>query len=384
MNASELNRKLLYCGYDDISAYLRNSTMNRFVYNLIIDYAPEKLETPMLTIFNEIYYQCVRVNYDDNPGVDLKARYLDEETKWLGSLDSALLVFSVVWALLRRKHDTTFHEQCFVEQFYPLLEGGKYEFLALVLIKKAAGERLLPPKKVHTMPCAVNDINADKEAWREVTNNYSWKCIEKYIMLYPAIEEQRCLFDMIIKAAEGVVDTSGRFFTHLHDSIEDGDYLPDNSMSNDADYDEVKELSYKEEYEKIKEKYDEQEERHKREVEFLNYLHQSEIDEFRKKLEFKLLKRKRSEDPNVLLFSFSEMVEVVKARFSKTAADEFSNMLYTLATKHGYLDEEISETIDGIVLAVLSRDTQHQSFNFNNTVHQININSEVENKHEEK
>ena len=52
-----------------------------------------------------------------------------------------------------------------------------------------------------------------------------------------------------------------------------------------------------------------------------------------------------------LLFSFTEMTEIVKKRFSKTGAEEFSNMLYNLATKHGYLDEEFSKAIDEIVPA---------------------------------
>ena len=84
MNASELNRKLLYRGYDDMADYLRNSPMNRTIYNLILEYGPEKIESPMLSIFNEIYYQCVRINYDGQPGVELASRYLDEEAEWLG------------------------------------------------------------------------------------------------------------------------------------------------------------------------------------------------------------------------------------------------------------------------------------------------------------
>lgn len=372
MNASELNRKLLYRGHNDIADYLRNSPMNRCVYNLILGYGTKPLELPMLTIFNEIYYQCIRVNYDCNPGVDLSSRYLDEEAAWLRSRQSALLVFSIVWGLLRRKHDTTFYEQCFVEQFYPLIGRGEYERLAYILIKMAAGARLLPPKKVRTMPSSLDEIKGDKKAWREITNNFSFKSVENYIRLYTTIDEQRRLLDMMKKASAGSKDADAWCFRHIRESIDAGAFLPQVSPSEDPDYDEVKEIFYKEEYEKLREKYEWQESKHENQIISLNVRHQCEMEVMRKKLEQRTLEKKRMEDPGVLLFSFSEMVDVVKARFSKTAADEFSTMLYQLATKHGYLDEDISRAIDGIVPYIIERDTPQQNVDIT-TAHQVNI-----------
>lgn len=63
MTASELNRKLLYCGYDDMADYLRNSPFNRCIYNIVVEFGLYSgIDTPMVEIFNEAYYQCVHVN----------------------------------------------------------------------------------------------------------------------------------------------------------------------------------------------------------------------------------------------------------------------------------------------------------------------------------
>ena len=86
MTASELNRKLLYRGYDDMVDYLRNSPLNRMIYQVLLTYGPKPMsKLPMLTIFNEAFYQLFRINIDSNPGVDLRRRYLDEEEAYLGS-----------------------------------------------------------------------------------------------------------------------------------------------------------------------------------------------------------------------------------------------------------------------------------------------------------
>ncbi len=77
--------------------YLRNSPFNRCVYNVILRHGPKPLPLDMLTLFNEAYYQCVRINYDPTPGTDLSARYVQEETLWLTSNQSANLIFNIAF-----------------------------------------------------------------------------------------------------------------------------------------------------------------------------------------------------------------------------------------------------------------------------------------------
>jgi hypothetical protein len=70
------------------------------------------------------------------------------------------------------------------------------------------------------------------------------------------------------------------------------------------------------------------------------------------------------------------MAAHVKARFSKSAAEEFCAMLYKLSLAHNYLDESNFRLIDGIVPAILERDKPHQTFDMPN-VHQFNNNPQT-------
>ena len=378
MTSSELHRKLLYCGYDDMADYLRNSPFNRCIYNIVVEFGLYSgIDTPMVEIFNEAYYQCVHVNYDSDPGVNIEKRYLKEEEVWLGSFDAAKFVFGIVWGFLRCKDARTFNEKCFVDHYWPLVREWHDEELSYVIIKFTAGDRVFPPRKFRPMPCPVSELASsytddDSEAWKEVTNNFSQKTIERYLEIYEKVEDQHTLLDLIEHAYQASGSKNLRVsFTKLREAIANGDFHQ--AADDIAQYEEGMDLSYKEELDELKKEFEKLKDNHEYEKNRMKHRFNYELEKLREKLEQVSLDKIRDNDPSVLLFSFSEMVEIVKARFSKTAADEFSNMLYTLATKHGYLDEEICETIDGIVPAILQRDAHHQTINIP-TAQQVNIN----------
>lgn len=80
-------------------------------------------------------------------------------------------------------------------------------------------------------------------------------------------------------------------------------------------------------------------------------------------------------EPSVTI---AEVVSLVKERFTKNGAMEVTTLLFHLAGEKDIMTKEIFKLIDGIVPAVINR--EHQSFNFNNTVHQVNVNNQVENR----
>ena len=335
MNASELHRKLLYCGYDDMVDYLRNSPFNRCVYNVVIKYGRKPAaKTSMVDIFNETYYQCVKVNFDSDPGSDVENRYLKEEEAWLGSLNSAKLVFSVVWALLRCKDARTFNENCFVEHYWPLINHGEDGELEYILIKYTAGDRIFPPKMFLPMPCNIMELpkpvtKEEAEAWQEITNNFSQKVIERYLELYESPEEQQSLLDLIEEAYSVTGKKNhGVNFLALRDSISAGKYHK--AVDEAAQFTEGMDLTYKEELEELKKRYAHLEHSCQFKLNAMEYDYEYKLKELREKLEEKKRDEWRKKDPQVLLFAFTEMVEVAKSRFSKIGAEEFSNMLYQL------------------------------------------------------
>lgn len=83
-------------------------------------------------------------------------------------------------------------------------------------------------------------------------------------------------------------------------------------------------------------------------------------------------------------FTIAEMVDYVKANFTKTAGNEFCNMYFALARKHGMLsDETISQLIIGIPTAIIERDKPHQTIEMPN-VQQFNNNPQTVNNYGDK
>lgn len=377
MTVSELQRMLLYRGHDDMADYLRNSPLNRCVYNVILRHGPKPLPLDMLTLFNEAYYQCVRINYDPTPGIDLHTRYVQEATLRLSSAQSANLIFNIVWGMLRCKKDITFSEECFVNQFFPVMDENAGHELAYLLIKYMAGDRMFPPKHFQPLPTPVDELpmitgKKDCQVWREVTNNFSQNTIERYLELYETPEEQTDLLSMIEGAYAEVGNKSCHVnFTKLHQGIIANVYRQ--VAEQEASYAEGNDQTYKEQLEELKLKYQDLEESQEYRIKEIEAQHQAELWEMRIKLEEMELSEKQRGKSKAHLFTFTEMAEYVKERFSKAGAEAFTNMLYNLALKHGYLDEEVSKAIDEIVPAVIERDKPKQTVHIP-TAHQVNIN----------
>ena len=158
MNASELNRKLLYCGISDLTDYLRNSPLNRYLYKVMLLELPHrKIDIPVVSVFNEIYYQCVRVRYDGNPGQDVFKRYMDEEARWLNSKQGAILVFDFVWVLFQLRSNLSFNEECFLEQLTPIIERSEYQGFAVQLLSDMKDEAMWLTDEFPTLSCPVDE-----------------------------------------------------------------------------------------------------------------------------------------------------------------------------------------------------------------------------------
>lgn len=233
MNASELNRKLLFCGYDEVGLFLNDSPLNRHIYKQLIDILPDHhIEVPVVTLFNEVYYQCVRVNFDNTPGIGIAARYFADEEACLHSELAARLVFAIVWAILRSKRSLTFPEECFLDQLEPYVDDGEFCSFAKKLYEQIVTLHLDVPEQFQPMTCPINEVptisierlqsmalayghimlsefekeNFAKklrewreynEVWCELTDSFSQSIIEKYVMLYTNPADQLHLLGCI-------------------------------------------------------------------------------------------------------------------------------------------------------------------------------------------
>lgn len=417
MNASELSRKLLYCGYSDLTDYLMNSPLNRYIYKmLLVDLPRLQIDVPVLDIFNEIYYQNVRVRFDHTPGQDVLKRYVGEEERWLNSKPAAYMVFCYVWAMLSVRRNLSFHEECFVEQMRQIIWDGNYEDLAQKVNNDIVSQGLVVADEVPAKPCPINEIpmrvdvvsqndsflkrmaalmldeddrlDSELNPWKTLTNNFSRTVIEQYLWLYDTIDEQMNLIRRIENACpKKDLRKHQDEFEDLRDRIKLGEY--DRSKfyvydpeDDEADPDEDFELNLVKVYNEALDAEDKEDAQanalqYKHECELLRLRveeQRQEIEALKKELEQKALAEPPKEQPvqkeNAL--PIAEMVAHVKQRFSKAGAEEFCTMYYHLAMEHGNLDEATSKLIDGIVPAILQRDAHHQTINIP-TAQQVNI-----------
>lgn len=342
MSASDLNRKLLFVGYDEATDYLNNSPLNRYLYKFFIDILPQyRIEVPIVTFFNEIYYQCVRINYDGTPGVDIEQRYIAEEEEWVKSGLATKLIFSVVWALISSKRNLTFHEECFlfklsdyvktcdfrieaeqivsdirtigltVPEQFPTMTGNIY---SLPLMEKNELDSVY--RHEYTMGCSEEERVSKEmnlrdylEAWKTVTSNYSHYAIEKYLRLFPNVDFQRHILHLLQVSCDYCQHNHNLsdYLIELENSIMTGKFDPhvtpaiptDNPMGLTSDeYDEYrhnlaldraatdeelnKEEQLQRDCESLKRQLEEQQKSHEMEMARITAKHQAEIKKLKK------------------------------------------------------------------------------------------------------
>lgn len=230
-NASELNRLLLFCGHDEVADFLNGSPLNRHLYKHFLRLLPQhQIETPIVSLFNEIYYQAVRTSYDATPGVDIGSRYLRETEAQLQSQTAAQLVYAVLWVLLCNKPTLTFGEECFLSQLQPFIPTNGFSDFATQLNEELRSLGIETPSSFPTITCPVDGLptlvdreeqdpdvpnlvkiflksddheanlrnwQAYSKAWIAVTGRFSHAAIERLVRLYDRFADQRRLVEMI-------------------------------------------------------------------------------------------------------------------------------------------------------------------------------------------
>lgn len=436
MTSSELHRKLLFCGYDELTDFLKNSPTNRYIYKLLVA-ADQKV--PPLALFNEIYYQCVRVQSDGNPGEDVSRRYIDEGCEWLGDEDATMLVFCIVLALIEMKVHPMENEKCFMQRLMPCVEGHRYMSAYNDLIGYMTANNLKSPYEFKPKPCPIDEIPVhidlkynlslskwdkvkarlnmpvessaiDFNPWCKVTDDFSPNTILWYIKLYKTREDQLRLLERITKACTpDEFRANEHYFTEMERYIRMGntvnrslsyrhfvhDYVvaePDEGFK----YNEPDRSwnSYKWEYERISKELEttklqceEQCKAHEMELARLEAQYKSEIVDLKTRLKAQPAVEEtptdREAEPTAHEFTLTltELVDYMKERFSEASANEVITMLLRMSIKKSNMNDEEFKLIDSIIPAILQRDAPRQTYNINDPGH-VYINPEkVENKY---
>ena len=423
MTAAQLNRKLLFSGYGEVTDFLRNSPLNRHLYKKVLGVlSASGIAVPVVTLFNEIYYQCVRVNYDGTPGVDLERRYWSEEEAWIGSADGAQLVFCVVWALLGGKPAFTFQEECFLSALAPHIRNSALREFADELPREIRSCGFSVPDRFPVMTCPASDlpIFTDKgggpnrfwglddpayitieatrrevhDAWATVTCGFTHSVIGQYVRLYAGQDDQlRLLACMESALNQGEAKEHGAFFKDLALRITTGSFDPAEGSSlqpvgvSVMDADGREQLfsldlddggdgsldlarQYRQERDVLKEQLEEMRKSHAMELAHLEARYRAEIKELlEENSRFIRWSRKKAgawkpagAASGGLVLHLDDVADYVKKRFSRSGGEEVSTMLYHLAVSSGSLAEETFAQIDSIIPAIMERDAPNQVF----------------------
>ena len=433
MTSSELHRKLLFCGHTELTDFLQNSPTNRYIYKMIIAC---DLKVPALAILNEVYYQCIRVQCDGNPGEDVSRRYIDEGCEWLGDEDATMLVFCLVLALIEKKVYVSENEKCWMQHIGQCLEGHRHMAAYKDLVAYMTANDFNSPYEFKPKPCPIDEIpmridleynlslskwdkvkarlnmpvessDVDFNPWRKVTDNFSPNTILWYIKLYKTREDQLRLLERITKACtpdEYMVYE--RYFTEMERYIRMGntvnrsigyqhffrDYIvanPDEEFKYDDPFRRWN--PYRWELEKLTKElaeFKQQCEEQSKAKALMEAKYQSEIERLKEQRAVQSQQDVTSANAEQTtwqahtagLITLEEMVAYVKEKYSKTDADTFVLMLYRMAQAKKISDESFFKLVDSIDPAIRERDAHHQTINID-TATQVNLDPHVVNNY---
>lgn len=433
MTGSELLRKLLYCGYSDVTDYLKNSPLNRYIYKRLLMIIPQYgIKTDIVAIFNEMYFQLVHIQTDRKPGYEVYERFMNESSEYIGSTDTAILVFSMVRAFFERKGSLTFEEECFWDQFSPLMQDNKYENIIEELLSVMQGCSSVPPVQFEIMHVPfeellsslnhehkssfLNFLNGTDDGlrgWSEVTEGFSPKAVDWLLSLYPDPHDRlELLFLIDVACPDHLQEKQGldiiKIRRQIQDEIlekeqEEEEITPEEARhyqwpDDEAEYDYMFAAGYNQTMEEAEKKEEaEKAEQYKQERDEL----QRQIVELRKEYEAKMAQREmvfRTEMESMrqemvaqfevmvtrqaeqmkqvearmsegFAITVADMTKYVKEFFSVEAANQFINMYYHFALPCNNLDD--AKLMDEIIPAIHQRLTLHQSYHID-TVKQFN------------
>lgn len=341
------------------------------------------------------------------------------------------MVFVFVWLMFKRKRTHTFNEDCFLEHLTPLVLSSDNSQRAEEMLKTMEEDDIKVPDRfapmiypavgiptldqdetgaiVTTFANAMarvlapdGEVPSSNNAWMDLTDNYSYPLMEKYVKLYPDTSNRLYLLERIEESVPKRLRKKHQdFFEGLRVHIETGQVvyktLSDEEIGKNKDWYEVTSFGvsdslnpYTNELQNLADQYKQERDEAKQQCEDQKYYYEMELS----RLESEYLQMIRELEARLdtlpaipqegqqnygdssnqeMSFTVLEMAEFVKKQFDRAGGADFTNMFYQLARKYNHLDEDICRIVDGIVPAILQRNTLHQTLEFHDT-NMVNIN----------
>ena len=162
--------------------YIKSSTLNE-----------DGLKRP-LKLFNEIYYQLTRFEYENDLNFDIE-RYIQDIKANIGSLHSSNFVLRIMYAFLAIRENNPRISMFLLKILSDRINNLYYRTSIIFLPNKFLKERYvvdLAPK-----PCNTKDLDGELLRWDEITNNFNSSSIKEVLNLWTSNEEKTSVLHMI-------------------------------------------------------------------------------------------------------------------------------------------------------------------------------------------
>lgn len=188
----KLPRALLWTDKTSMEEFL-SEPINERLYDIYVELrsmsTSVKNERRPLKLFNEIYYQLTRFEYENELDFDLE-KYTQDIKANMGILHSSMFVFIMIIAFLRLRQNNTeatthFKNVLLTKRF----RFGHWDNMSrlneMMLDRKATYEVDLNPH-----PRNVKDLDGELLRWDEITNNFDSSSIKEVLNLWSTNEEK--------------------------------------------------------------------------------------------------------------------------------------------------------------------------------------------------
>lgn len=210
----KLPRALLWKEIDEIDDFFKEP-VNSEMYDLIFKL---KESTSLLEItgfsaikfFNEVYYQCTRIVYEENPDIQIRDYIADIKSN-MGSYNHATIVMGLIHFLLSHRNNNNMIVTTYSFSFYKrfLMNAGS-QVRDLFEYDQPLYDIDLSPR-----PCSTGDLNQMLVDWEEVTNHFDKESIDCIVKLYDEVTERKKVYSMIEHAYEKFFKKRGKSILNL-------------------------------------------------------------------------------------------------------------------------------------------------------------------------
>ena len=196
----KLPRALLWTDIESMDEFLK-APVNQEMYDLFLKIKQRTMllknsDYAVIKIFHEVYYQCTRIVYEQEPNIRLKD-YITDIKSNMGTYNHARVIYGLIFFLFSRRKNNTLIEKQYCSSF----------FLHFCMcddkgIKGIFNSESYDPENKYSVdlsprPNPTSQLDKFFIHWKDVTNDFNKECIVSVCKLYSDIEEIRRVYGMI-------------------------------------------------------------------------------------------------------------------------------------------------------------------------------------------